>query len=237
MSLRTHPSDPHLTRGQPPLSGLDRRPVTILAIVFVQIAGAALILPILPLFAEREFDMHPATITLLVSAYFAAQFFAGPYLGQLSDRYGRVPILAISQLGSAASFFMMAAAGSPAMLFLARGVDGITGGNIIVAQAYITDVTPREKRTESLGYIYAVFGLGFVIGPALGGALSAWLGARMPFVIAGGAALLTAGMSWLLLDESAGHEPAAGPALSAGGSTWPASPATTRYCRSSWWPL
>lgn len=185
----------------------DRRLFTILSIVFVQMAGAAMILPILPLFAERQFKMQPATVTLLVSAYFAAQFFAGPYLGQLSDQYGRVPLLVISQLGSAVSFFMLAAAGNPAMLFAARIVDGITGGNIIVAQAYVTDVTPREKRTEALGYIFAVFGIGFIIGPAMGGVLSAWLGARAPFVIAGGAALVTSAMSWWLLDETVERQP------------------------------
>jgi DHA1 family tetracycline resistance protein-like MFS transporter len=174
-------------------------------------AGAALILPILPLFAERQFGMHPAVISLLVSSYFMAVFFAGPYLGQLSDRYGRVPLLAISQLGSALSFFMMAGAGSVAMLFAARLLDGITGGNIIIAQAYITDISPREKRTEALGYIFAVFGLGFVIGPALGGVLSAWLGARMPFVIAGAAALFTSVMSWRLLDETVERRPKEAP--------------------------
>lgn len=184
------------------LKNIDRRLFTILSIVFVQLAGAAMILPILPLFAEREFNMPPATITLLVSAYFAAQFFAGPYLGQLSDQYGRIPILVISQVGSAVSFFMIAAAGGVWMLFAARILDGITGGNIIVAQAYVTDITPKEKRTEALGYILAVFGLGFIIGPALGGVLSAWLGARWPFVIAGVAALVTAAMSWFLLDET-----------------------------------
>jgi DHA1 family tetracycline resistance protein-like MFS transporter len=193
----------------------DRRLFTILSIVFVQMVGAAMILPILPLFAERTFRMQPATITLLVSAYFAAQFFAGPYLGQLSDRHGRVPLLVFSQIGSAISFFMMAAAGGPAILFAARVVDGITGGNIIVAQAYITDVTPKEKRTEALGYIFAVFGIGFIIGPALGGLLSAWLGPRIPFVIAGAAALLTAAMSWLLLDETVDRKPAAAGRLQA----------------------
>ncbi|HEX6302873.1 MAG TPA: MFS transporter, partial [Anaerolineales bacterium] len=151
----------------------------------------------------------------LVSSYFAAQFFAGPYLGQLSDRHGRVPLLVFSQIGSAISFFMMAAAGGPAILFAARVVDGITGGNIIVAQAYITDVTPKEKRTEALGYIFAVFGIGFVIGPALGGVLSAWLGPRIPFVIAGAAAMLTAVMSWLLLDETVDRTPAAAGRLQA----------------------
>lgn len=184
------------------LKRFDKRLVTILSIVFVQIAGAAMILPILPLFAQREFQMHPSSITLLVSSYFIAQFFAGPWLGHLSDQYGRIPILIFSQVGSAISFFMMAAAGGPIMLFAARFVDGITGGNIIVAQAYITDVTPKEKRTEALGYIYAVFGMAFIIGPALGGFLSYALGARMPFVIAGVASLFTALMVRLLLEET-----------------------------------
>ena len=183
-------------------SRFDKRLVTILSIVFVQMVGAAMILPILPLFAERTFKLSPSLVTLLVSSYFAAQFFAGPYLGQLSDRRGRLPILIFSQIGSAISFFMMAAAGSAWMLFAARLVDGITGGNIIVAQAYITDVTPREKRTEALGYIMAVFGIGFIIGPAFGGLVSAWFGPRVPFVIAALAALATAVMSWLFLDET-----------------------------------
>jgi DHA1 family tetracycline resistance protein-like MFS transporter len=183
-------------------SRFDKRLVTILSIVFVQMVGAAMILPILPLFAERTFSLKPSLVTLLVSSYFAAQFFAGPYLGQLSDRRGRLPILIFSQIGSAVSFFMMAAAGAAWMLFAARIVDGITGGNIIVAQAYITDVTPREKRTEALGYIMAVFGIGFIIGPALGGLLSAWFGPRVPFVIAALASLATALMIQLFLDET-----------------------------------
>jgi len=187
----------------------DRRLLTVLSIVFVQMAGAAMILPILPLFAERQFHMPPSSVTLLVSSYFLAQFFAGPYLGQLSDQHGRIPLLIISQLGSAVSFFMMAIAGGPGMLFAARLVDGITGGNIIVAQAYITDITPRDRRTEALGYTMAVFGLGFIIGPALGGLLSAWLGARMPFVIAGLAAVLTAWMSRTFLNETVTPQPGA----------------------------
>ena len=181
---------------------LDRRLVTILLIVFVQMLGAAMILPILPLYAQREFDLSPEYIALLTTSFFAAQFIAGPFLGRLSDKRGRIPVLIISQIGTVVSFLMLATAQSAEVLFLARILDGITGGNIIVAQAYITDITPREKRTESLGYIFAVFGLGFVFGPALGGILSASLGPRVPYIIAATAALVVVLLTWFILEET-----------------------------------
>jgi len=188
------------------LRRMDKRLLTILLIVFVQMLGAAMIMPILPLYAQREFDMTPQIITLLATAFFAAQFVAGPYLGRLSDKYGRVPVLIISQIGTAVSFFMLALAPNVAVLFLARILDGITGGNIIVAQAYITDITPRERRTESLGYIFAVFGLGFIFGPALGGLLAAAFGPRVPYIIAGGAAIIVVLLTWFTLDETLSPE-------------------------------
>lgn len=188
------------------LKQIDRRLLTILLIVFVQILGASMILPILPLYAQREFNLPPQSITLLVSAFFAAQFLAGPYLGRWSDKHGRLPILIISQIGTALSFLMLALAPSAAFLYLARILDGITGGNIIVAQAYVTDITPRERRTESLGYIFAVFGLGFIFGPALGGVLSAAFGPRLPYVIAAIAAALTVVLTWATLDETLSPE-------------------------------
>ena len=184
------------------LGTIDRRLLTVLLIVFVNMLGSSLILPILPLYAQRHFQMSPQTIALLVSSFFAAQFLVGPYLGQLSDRYGRIPILIISQIGTVISFVMIAFAPSMAWLFAARILDGITGGNIIVAQAYVTDVTPREKRTESLGYIFAAFGLGFMFGPALGGVLAAAYGIRVPFLLAALAALIVVVMTWRLLDET-----------------------------------
>ena len=185
---------------------MDKRLLTILLIVFVQMLGAAMIMPILPLYAQREFNMTPQVITLLATAFFAAQFVAGPYLGRLSDKYGRVPVLIISQIGTAVSFFMLAIAPNVAVLFLARILDGITGGNIIVAQAYITDITPPERRTESLGYIFAVFGLGFIFGPALGGMLSAAFGPRVPYIIAGFAAVIVVLLTWFTLDETLSSE-------------------------------
>lgn len=184
------------------LKTIDRRLLTVLLIVFVQMLGAAMIMPILPLYAQREFDMPPQTITLLATSFFAAQFIAGPYLGRLSDKVGRLPVLIISQVGTAVSFLMLALAPSVAFLFVARILDGITGGNIIVAQAYITDITPREKRTESLGYIFAVFGLGFIFGPALGGVLSAAFGPRIPYVFASIAATIVVFLTWFTLEES-----------------------------------
>ena len=185
---------------------IDRRLLIILLIVFVQMVGAAMVLPILPLFAQREFDMAPGVITLLISAYFAAQFLAGPYLGRLSDQHGRLPVLIISQIGTAVSLLMLGAATGAWMLFAARLLDGITGGNIIVAQAYVTDVTPREQRTAALGYIFAMFGLGFIFGPALGGVLSAAFGPRIPFLIASGATLVAVLLTWRVLDETVTEE-------------------------------
>ncbi len=185
---------------------MDRRLLTILLIVFVQMLGAAMILPILPLFAQREFDVSPQLIALLSTSFFAAQFIAGPFLGRLSDNYGRVPVLIISQIGTAISFLMLALAPSIGFLFLARILDGITGGNIIVAQAYITDITPRKKRTEALGYIFAVFGLGFIIGPALGGLLAAALGPRLPYVIAAIVAIAVVFLTRFTLEETLSPE-------------------------------
>ena len=181
---------------------IDRRLLTILTIVFVQMVGAAMVLPILPLFAQREFEMSTSVITLLITAFFAAQFLAGPWMGRLSDRHGRLPVLILSQVGTAFSFALLALSPNVFWLFVARILDGITGGNIIVAQAYITDITPKKERTAALGYIFAVFGLGFIFGPGLGGLLSAALGPRMPFMIAAAAAMVAAIITWRVLDET-----------------------------------
>lgn len=184
----------------------DRRIITILLIIFVQFLGASMVLPILPLYAQREFALSPEIITVLVSSFFAAQFLAGPYIGRLSDGYGRVPVLIVSQAGTVISFLLLAAANSVEVLFVARILDGITGGNVIVAQAYVTDLYPREQRTQALGYTLAVFGLGFVFGPAIGGLLSAVFGPRMPFVFAALAATLTVVLTWYTLDETLSPE-------------------------------
>lgn len=179
----------------------DRRLLTILLVVFVQMVGASMILPILPLYAKNEYGLSPEFVTLLAAIFFAAQFLAGPYLGRLSDRIGRVPVLLISQIGTAISFAMLAFAPNAGWLFVARLADGITGGNIVVAQAYVTDVTPPEKRAQALGSIFAVFGVSFAIGPALGGLLSGF-GLRLPYLFAAVAAVVAVVLTWRVLDES-----------------------------------
>ncbi|HUN22585.1 MAG TPA: MFS transporter [Anaerolineales bacterium] len=183
-------------------SQVDTRLAIILLIVFVNIVGAGMALPILPLFAEQEFALSAQWITILSASFFAAQFIAGPWLGQLSDRYGRIPVLVASQLGTVVSFMMLGAAPNIAWLFAARVLDGITGGNIIVAQAYVTDITPAQKRTQSLGLVFSTFGLGFIFGPTLGGLLGAWLGARAPFYVAAGISLIPAILTGWFLPET-----------------------------------
>ena len=165
-----------------------------------------MVLPILPLYAKREFGMQPQTITLLNTSFFAAQFIAGPFIGRLSDKYGRIPILLISQIGTVIAFLILGFAGQVWLLFFARILDGITGGNIIVAQAYVTDITPREKRTEALGYIFAAFGVGFIIGPAVGGILAHYFSYETPYIFAAIAATIVVILTWFMLEETVTSE-------------------------------
>ena len=181
---------------------MDKRLVTILLIVFVQMVGSGIILPLLPLYAQDEFRMSPTTISLLVSCFFAAQFVAGPILGRWSDRIGRVPVLIVSQIGTVLSFLALGLAGAVWVLFAARIFDGITGGNLVVAQAYITDITPTKKRAQALGLIGAMFGLGFMVGPIVGGVLVEVGGPRLPYFVAAAAAAIVVLLTVFTLDES-----------------------------------
>jgi len=160
--------------------------------------------------------MDSQVITLLITTFFAAQFVAGPFIGRLSDQRGRLPILLISQIGTVIAFLMIGFAQSAAVLFLARVLDGVTGGNIVVAQAYVTDIMPEKRRTEALGYTMAAFGLGFIVGPAAGGILASSYGPQAPFLLAAAAALATVVLTWLTLEESLSAEDKA---LSRGGDS------------------
>jgi DHA1 family tetracycline resistance protein-like MFS transporter len=156
---------------------------TIFAIVFVDLLGFSLILPLVPFYA-KVFDASDSLVGVLVASYAAAQLIGAPVLGRLSDRYRRRPVLLLSILGTAVGFIILGFANSLWMLFASRILDGATGGNISVAQAYITDITDRKNRAKGLGLIGAAFGLGFILGPAIGGLLSK-LGETISTEIAG----------------------------------------------------
>ncbi|MEK7597954.1 MAG: MFS transporter [Patescibacteria group bacterium] len=145
--------------------------MTIFLIVFIDLLGFGIILPLLPYIAEK-YSAGPFQIGILTATYSFFQLIAAPILGRLSDRYGRKKLLIISQLGSAFGYLILGLAGNLPLLFLSRIIDGITGGNISIAQAYIADVTDKKNRAKGMGIIGASFGLGFIFGPAIGGFLS-----------------------------------------------------------------
>lgn len=144
---------------------------TVFMVVFIGLMGFSFVIPILPFYA-LEYGANEFVLGLLLSSYAVAQLFGAPILGRLSDQYGRRPVLLLSAFGTFVSLVMFAFAQSLTVLFLSRILDGMTGGNISVAQAYITDITDDENRSKGLGLLGAAFGLGFIIGPALGGILS-----------------------------------------------------------------
>jgi DHA1 family tetracycline resistance protein-like MFS transporter len=174
--------------------------ITIFLIVFIDLFGFSLILPLLPFIAER-YSASPLQVGLLTSAYSFFQFIAAPILGRLSDRYGRKKILILSQLGSMAGFILLGVARSLPILFLSRIIDGTTGGNISVAQAYIADVTDKKNRARGMGLIGAAFGMGFILGPAIGGLLSR-VSFSLPAYFAAGVSLITSISTWLFLKET-----------------------------------
>lgn len=172
----------------------------VLLTIFIDMVGFGIVIPVLPLYAEK-FGASGVQIGLLVAAFSACQFVFAPVIGRLSDEYGRRPILLISVIGTAVGFFIMGWAGSLWMLFAGRIVDGISGGNIGTAQACIADMTPPEGRSRAMGLVGASIGLGFVIGPALGGILMG-VSASAPFFFAGVLALANAAFIAMRLPES-----------------------------------
>lgn len=184
------------------------RPLVIIFLtIFVNLVGFGIIVPLLPFYAET-FGASPLTIGLLFAAFSACQLVAAPLLGDLSDRYGRRPVLIFSLAGTVVSFVMMAMAHSVAMLFAARIVDGLSGGNISTARAYVADITEPKDRARAFGMIGAAFGLGFIAGPALSGVL-AHVSIAAPVWAAAVITLIATLMAWLWLPETV-HKAAAG---------------------------
>src|SRR5215211_7532880 len=135
----------------------------IFMIVFIDLIGFGMVIPILPIYAQNEpFHASPWEIGWMVGIYSVMQFIFSPILGRLSDRYGRRPILFISLLGSAVGYFVIGWANTLVLVFVGRIIGGITGGNISTAQAYIADVTSKKDRAKGMGLFGAAFGFGFI---------------------------------------------------------------------------
>ncbi|MBK8985462.1 MAG: MFS transporter [Chloroflexi bacterium] len=143
-----------------------KRILPIFVIVLIDLLGLTIIIPLMPLYAA-SFNASPAVIGMLGATYPVMQFIGAPILGRLSDKYGRKPILVISQIGTLSGFLLLGVANTLPLLFLSRIIDGISGANIATAQAAITDSTTEKTRTQGLGLIGAAFGLGFIVGPVI----------------------------------------------------------------------
>src|SRR4028119_2121433 len=182
---------------------MKRSPLLVIFItVFIDLIGFGIVIPVLPYYVEgTNFNATPRTVGILFASYSVMQLIFSPILGRLSDKYGRRPILFFSLLGTSLGFLILGLATTLWMLFLGRIIDGITGGNISTAQAYIADITTPENRAKSMGLIGAAFGLGFTFGPAIGGVLSQW-GIGVPFFFAGGLALANAVLLYFTLPET-----------------------------------
>lgn len=179
----------------------ERSPLLLMALtILIDFTGFGLIIPLLPFWAER-FGANAVEIGLLITVYALAQFLFTPVLGTLSDRYGRKPIIFVSLLIEVVALVLTALAGSLPMLLVARFIGGIGASNIGSAQAVVSDVTTREGRAKGMGMIGAAIGLGFVIGPALGGVLAPRSQA-LPFWVAAGVALVNALLVLLFLPET-----------------------------------
>ena len=179
------------------------KPIAIIFVtIVIDLIGFGIVIPVLPYYVEgTAFNASPMQLGLLVASFSIMQFIFSPIFGAVSDKYGRRPVLFLSLLGTAVGFLLVGTATTLWMVFAGRILDGITGGNISTAQAYIADVTSLKNRAKGMGLIGAAFGIGFVLGPAIGGILSKF-GNHVPFLFAAGMAFANAIALFIFLPES-----------------------------------
>ncbi|KRE96788.1 MFS transporter [Frateuria sp. Soil773] len=181
----------------------------VLAAVVIDVIGFGIVMPVLPTLITRlgHLDLAAATRVAgwMLAAFAIGQFFAGPVLGHLGDRFGRRPVLIVAMVGFSMDYLLMAVAPTLAWLFVGRAVAGIAGATFGPAGAVIADVTEPARRAATYGLLGAAFGIGFIVGPALGG-LVASLGPRAPFVVAAVLAALNAASMALFLPETLAPE-------------------------------
>jgi len=193
----------------------------IFLIVFVDVLGFTIVIPLLSLYAEK-FGASRLVATTLVSVYAICSLISTPVIGNLSDRYGRRPLLLISQAGTCAGFIMLGLSNSLWMVFVGRIFDGITAGNLSTAQAYISDHTKPEDRAKSFGIIGIAFGIGFMFGPGMGGWLADHFGMHMPFIVSACLSALSIICTWSLLPrEKPPQEAGAKPEIAGPGGRRP----------------
>ncbi len=174
--------------------------------VFVDVLALTLVLPLLPFYA-KEMGASPFAVGALMASFSLCQLFSAPLLGRLSDRWGRKPVLLASQLGTMAGLLIMGSATSLVWLFVGRILDGVTAGNLSIAQAVITDATRPERRTRAYAFFGIAFGIGFLIGPALSGALAQRYGFHAPPLGAAGLSLLSVVLTATLLPNTRARTP------------------------------
>lgn len=182
------------------MKDLDRRLGILFIIQVTEILGFSLILPFLPFYAQ-EYGASPIMIGLILTVFSFFQFLSSPIMGSLSDTYGRRPLLMLSQFSTFVSFVILGFAQNLWMIFLSRSIDGLLGSNITIAQAYISDISSKKNRAKAFNTSNMAFGVGFLIGPAIGGWLSHF-GYWLPAFIAAAISAISIVLTYFFLPET-----------------------------------
>ncbi len=189
------------------------RLLPILGITFIDILGFSIMIPLMPFFV-KDFHVPDVVVGIVFATFSLCQLIAAPIWGNVSDRIGRKMVLIVSQVGSTIAWGLLALATSIPLVLLSRALEGLSGGNIGVTQAYVGDLVEPKRRSTAFAYVGASFSAGFVFGPAVGGWLSQLYGYRVAFALAAVLQLVTLIVTIFLLPESRGRAPSDAPAPS-----------------------